>query len=92
MSDSFLVEVKPSVFTDTSLTPADFDPVSNLSLAEEEFEDRILMEFISREDAESWIWSLHPKPSHRAGKLTIQTAHYQDESEVDAYLLFSPRT
>ena len=92
MSDSYVVEVKQSVFSDTSLTAADFDPVSNLSLSEDAFEERILMEFTSREDAESWIDTLHPKLSPRYGKLTIHQAHYHDESEVAAYLLFTPRT
>jgi hypothetical protein len=92
MGSSYLVEVKPSVFIETSLTPTDFDPVSNLSLSEDQFEERLLMEFISREDAESWISSLRPKLSHRAGQLTIHEAHYQDDSEVDGYLIFHPRT
>jgi hypothetical protein len=91
MSDSYLVEVKPSVFSDTSLIPADFDPVSNMALSEDRFEERLLMDFTSREDAESWVKSLHPKLSHRAGRLIIHRAHNQDNSEVDAYLLFHPR-
>lgn len=92
MSESYLIEVKQSVFTDTSLSPGDFDRVSNLSLSGDSFEERILMEFTSREDAESWVRTLHPKLSHRAGQLTVHQAHYEHESGVDAYLIFSPRS
>lgn len=89
MSNSYLVEVKPSVLSDTSLTPADFDPVSNLCLSEDQFEERLLIEFTSREDAESWVRSLGPlEETLREGKLRIQGAHSNDDSNVDAYLLF----
>lgn len=91
MSESYLVEVKQSVFIETSLTPADFDPVSNLSPTED-FDERILMNFTSYEDAKSWVGTLRPELSHRAGRLTIHAAHSEDESQVDAYLLFTPRS
>jgi hypothetical protein len=90
MGESYLVEVKQSVFIETSLTPADFDPVSNLSLTED-FSERILVEFTSHGDAMSWVKTLDPELSHRAGHLSIHTAHSEDKSEVDAYLRFSPR-
>jgi hypothetical protein len=90
VSESYLVEVKKSVFIETSLTPADFDPVSNLSLTED-LSERILMEFTSHGDAMSWVRTLDPELAHRAGHITIHGAHSEDESEVDAYLRFSPR-
>jgi hypothetical protein len=93
MPDSYLVEVKPSVFSETSLKPADFDAVSNLSLSEEEFEGGLLMEFTSEEDAESWVQSYSPEIyTHRAGRLRLHSAHRDDGSDVDAYLLFKPRS
>ncbi|MFA1609870.1 hypothetical protein [Halobellus rubicundus] len=90
MSESYLVEVKKSVLVETSLTPKDFDPVSNLTLTDD-FDERILMEFTSPDDAREWINTLNPKLSHRVGRLSIYDTHPQDESEVDAYLRFSPR-
>ena len=92
MPTSYLVEVKPSVFVETSLTESDFAPVSNMSLSEGELEDNICMEFVSREDAEEWIGQLRSDISkHRRGRLLVRRAHRDDESEVDGYLVFQPK-
>jgi len=93
MRESYLVQVKPSVFTETSLKPADFDAVSNLSLSEEEFEEGLIIEFTTREDAQSWVHSYGPEIyGRRDGQLRLHTAHSADDSDVDAYLLFKPRS
>lgn len=92
MSGSYLVEVKPSVFSETALTPSDFDEVSNMSLAAESFDEGPYLEFSSRDDAQSWIDSFGPEIyGHRDGRLRIHSAHPTDESTVDGYLLFKPR-
>lgn len=91
MGSSYLVQVKPSVFSETDLTPADFDAVSNLSLSGDEFDSKLNMEFSSREDAESWVEGLdYRKNVGRRGRLRLHSAHSEDHSEVDAYLLFKP--
>lgn len=91
MGSSYLVEVKPSVFSETNLTHSDFDAVSNLSLSENEFGSNLNMEFTSREDAESWVEGLEYRKSFtRRGRLRLHRAHSEDNSSVDAYLLFKP--
>lgn len=94
MAGSYIVEVKPSIFSETSLTPVDFDEVSNLSLTDDSFEEELLLEFTSRRDAESYILSFGPDQvdPHQPGRLRIQGAHDNDTSEVDGYLLFKPFT
>lgn len=93
MNASYLVEVKSSVFSETSLTRGDFDQVSNLSIGEQDFDDPITMEFRSREDAKEWINSLRIGVSSlRPGHIHIKKAHGSDKSEVDGYLLFMPES
>jgi hypothetical protein len=91
MPESYLVEVKPSVFAETSLTESDFDAVSNMSLSAGEVDDNIRMEFLSRDGAEEWIEQLHPESKSRRGSLLLRRSHGNDESDVDAYLVFQPQ-
>jgi hypothetical protein len=93
MGSSYLVEVKPSVFSETTLIPHDFDQISNLSTKADQFDDRLTMAFRSREGAEEWVNSLEADIyTHRIGRLHLQSAHQADGSEVDAYLMFKPRS
>jgi len=76
MSDSYLVELKDSVFRETPLTEAEFD------------DDRQI-EFPSETDAEEWVAARNR--SHSAmGQLTLHAAHPNDTSTVDAYVVFRP--
>lgn len=67
MPTSYLVEVKPSVFAETSLTEPDFDATSNMSLSAGELDDNICMKFLTREGAEGWVGNLVLKDT-RIGK------------------------
>ena len=91
MGSSYLVEVKPSVFSETTLTPSDFDQISNLATEADQFDDRLTMAFRSREGAEEWVNSLDTNYTHQVGRLHLQGAHQADSSNVDAYLMFKPR-
>ena len=92
MPTTYLVEVKPSVFAETSLIESDFDDISNMGLSEDTFDTNLHMEFRSREDAESWVEELSQSLNYdRDGRLRIQTAHAEDSSKADGYLLFKPR-
>lgn len=92
MSESYQVEVKKSVFAETTLVRADFDGVSNMTTIDIDFQDTPLLDFQSREEAMEWIRALDYKSTtNRFGKLALQSAHSNDESGVDAYLLFKPR-
>lgn len=80
MTASYLVEIKPSVFRETPLSRADFDF---------DAADDPQLSFDSETDAETWVIELnreHPNP----GQLTLHTAHPDDASNVDAYLVFHP--
>lgn len=77
MSNSYLVELKDSVFRETPLTEDDFD------------DDRQI-EFSSEADAEEWISDQNQLHS-KMGELTLHTAHPNDKSDVDAYVVFQPR-
>jgi len=76
MSDSHLVELKDSVFR---VTP----------LSEEEFDADRQIEFASEEDAEAWVADQNRSHSEM-GELTLHTAHPNDTSDVDAYVVFRP--
>jgi hypothetical protein len=81
------------VFSETALTKSDFDHMSNLSIEDQRFNDRTIMEFRSREGAEEWANSLDKDiKTHQQGRLHIHSAHGADKSNVDAYLLFMPRS
>ena len=77
MPDSYLIELKDSVFRETALT-------------EEEFENDRQIEFPSEVDAEEWVFDQNRLHSEM-GKLTLHTAHPTDNSDVDAYVVFQPR-
>ena len=91
MSDGYVVEVKPAVFGVTSLSRGDFDPVSNMSLSDEQFENEVYMEFSSHDDAREWInellWGIRYL---RKGRVLLVNAHPADASDVNAYLKFQP--
>jgi hypothetical protein len=74
MPDSYLVELKDSVFRETPLT-------------EDEFDRQI--EFPSEADAEEWV-SEQNRSHSEMGELTLHTAHPNDKSDADAYVVFKP--
>lgn len=76
MLDSYLVELKDSVFRETPLT-------------EDEFDDDRQIEFPSKADAEEWVADRNRSHSE-LGTLTLHTAHPNDKSDVDAYVVFKP--
>lgn len=76
MTETYLVEAKSSVFSDTSLAEADFDTDCQ-------------REFPSEAAAEDWV-SDRMDPYSNAGTLSLHTAHPNDTSDVDAYLVFRP--
>lgn len=76
MPGNYLVELKDSVFRETPLT-------------EDEFDDDLRIEFPSKDHAEAWVSeqnSLHSK----MGSLTLHTAHPNDKSNVNSYVVFQP--
>lgn len=75
MPDSYLVELKNSVYKETLLT-------------EDEFDRQI--EFSSEANAEEWIAEQNRAHSEM-GELTLHTAHPNDKSNVDAYFVFQPQ-
>jgi hypothetical protein len=75
MPDNYLVELKKSVFQETLLT-------------EDEFDRQI--EFLSEANAEEWIAEQNRAHSEM-GELTLHTAHPNDKSNVDAYVVFQPQ-
>jgi hypothetical protein len=77
MSEAHLVELKDSVFRETPLT-------------EDEFDDGRQIEFPSEADAEEWV-SDRNRLHSEMGELTLHTAHPDDKSDVDAYVVFQPR-
>ena len=74
MSDYYLIELKDSVFRETPLH-------------EEDFDDSRQIEFPSKEDAETWVSEQNSSHSEM-GELTLHTAHPNDKSDVDAYVVF----
>jgi hypothetical protein len=77
MSGNYLVEIKDSVFRETPLT-------------EEEFDDDLRIEFDSENHAEAWV-SKQNRSHSEMGDLTLHSAHPNDASNVDAYVVFQPR-
>jgi hypothetical protein len=75
MPDNYLVELKKSVFQETLLT-------------EDEFDRQV--EFSSEANAEEWIAEQNRAHSEM-GELTLHTAHPNDKSNVDAYVVFQPQ-
>jgi len=75
MSDGYLVELKESVFDETHLS-------------EDEFDDRRLR-FDSEADAAEWVEDRNGEHS-RPGSLVVHTAHPNDNSDVDAYIVYKP--
>ena len=76
MPDNYLVELKDSVFRETPLT-------------EDEFNDDRQIEISSEADAAEWV-SEQNRSHSEMGELTLHTAHPNDTSDVDAYLVFRP--
>ena len=76
MPGNYLVELKASVFRETPLT-------------EEEFDDDLRIEFPSEDRAEAWV-SEQNRSHSKMGSLTLHTAHPNDKSNVDAYVVFHP--
>ncbi|WP_273836262.1 hypothetical protein [Halococcus sp. PRR34] len=76
MSDNYLVELKASVFRETPLT-------------EDEFDDDLRIEFPSEDHAEAWV-SERNRSHSKMGDITLHTAHPNDSSTVDAYVVFQP--
>jgi hypothetical protein len=76
MGESYLVSVKKSVFREMSLSKDDFD-------------GEPILTFESEDEAESWVESLDQQHS-LPGRLNLHTAHPNDRSGVDAYLVFRP--
>jgi len=75
VTDSYLVELKDSVFRETPLAPETFD-------------DRRIA-FDSREAAEEWVAERNDEHA-TLGQLTLHAAHPEDTSGVDAYVVFRP--
>jgi hypothetical protein len=76
MSGNYLIELKDSVFRETPLT-------------EEEFDDDLRIGFASEDHAEAWVAKQNHSHSEM-GDLTLHTAHPNDKSNVDAYVVFQP--
>ena len=76
MSGNYLVELKDSVFRETPLT-------------EDEFDDDLRIELPSEDHAEAWV-SEQNRSHSEMGTLTLHTAHPNDKSNVDAYVVFQP--
>lgn len=76
MAERYLVELKDSVFRETPLN-------------EDNFEDDRQLTFRSEDDAEEWIAEQN-KSHSELGELSLHTAHPNDNSEVDAYVVFQP--
>jgi len=76
MPDSYLIELKDSVFRETPLT-------------EDEFDYDRQIEFPSEADAEEWVAEQNRSHSEE-GELILHTAHPNDTSDVDAYVVFKP--
>lgn len=88
MNNSFVVEVKQSAISETTLTMDDIDAISNLSPVMNDFDERNIMEFTSRNDAESWISLMqNEQETVRDGSLQLRTINDQ---KVDAHMLFMP--
>jgi len=76
MVERYLVELKDSVFRETPLMKDDF-------------EDDRQLRFRSEDDVEEWIAEQNESHSE-LGELSLHTAHPNDNSEFDAYVVFQP--
>lgn len=77
MAESFQITIKQSVF-------------DAIGLSEEKYADEIFT-FDSETAAEEWVAALDDEHS-RQGSLTLHSAHPNDKSDVNAYLIFDPAT
>jgi hypothetical protein len=75
MTDNYVVELKDSVFRGTPLS-------------EDEYETGRLR-FDSKADAQEWVDDRNAGHS-RLGRLVVHTAHPNDSSDVDAYIVYKP--
>lgn len=76
----YLIEIKPSVFRETALRRADFEFDST---------EEPRLSFDSETAAETRVTELNREHA-TMGQLTLHTAHPNDASNVDAYLVFRP--
>lgn len=77
MSECYRIELKESVFRETPLTEAEFD-------------DDLQLEFSTETEAEAWA-AKQNRDHSEMGDLTLHTAHPNDKSNVDAYVVFQPQ-
>jgi len=77
MSERYRIELKESVFRGTPLT-------------ESEFDDDLQLVFSSETEVDAWVAEQNQRHSEM-GELTLHTAHPDDTSGVDAYVVFQPR-
>jgi len=76
VSEAYRVAVKESVFRETPLT-------------EDDFGDDLHLEFPSEDEAQEWMSELN-RALPVTGQLVLHTAHPNDTSDADAYLIFKP--
>lgn len=76
MSETYRVAIKESVFRETPLTEDDFD-------------DDLHLEFPSEDEAQEWVSEIN-RALPVTGRLVVHTAHPDDTSDADAYLVFKP--
>lgn len=90
--DMYLVEVKPTVFTFTSLTKDDFDESRHqIIFSSTVREGEVFVEFPTQMGAERLLGEWNQEIDfRRQGELNLHSAHPNDAAEVDAYLLFKP--
>lgn len=77
MTESFQIPIKQSVF-------------DAIDLSEEKYANERFT-FESELAAEEWVTDLDDEHS-QPGSLTLHSAHPNDKSDVDAYLIFDPAT
>lgn len=77
MTDTFHVTIKQSVFESTGLNP-------------EKYADK-LFSFESKTAAQEWVDDLDNSHAQQ-GSLILHSAHPNDTSDADAYLIFDPAT
>lgn len=78
MSESYRVTVTESVLRETPLTEDGFGAALELRLT-------------TKADAELWVDERN-QSLPGLGQLTLHTAHPNDNSDVDAYLVFRPQS
>jgi hypothetical protein len=77
MAEGFQITIKQSVF-------------DAIGLSEQKYAEEIFI-FESETAAEEWVADLEDEHS-QPGSLTLHSAHPNDKSDVDAYLIFDPAT